>query len=282
MTTTSSPTTPTPTEDPSELQAVGLDGSSFARLGVEIKPRLILAIDGLEKQGKTHFAFTAPGPIAYQSIDIGEEGVISKFPGKQVFIAKYRFNVRTGLGASSQVMRTAPKFMEMSQITQQAEEVYNRFYTDFHKAIRSNVRTIIWDTASEVWELLRMARYGKLTEVKQEHHGPIKAEMRELIREAYDSDCNLILLHKLKSMWIDNQRQYGKYERQGMPDMGFLVQCNATVRRDRESGLFSVEVTDCRQNASLMGLRLEGDNCCFPMLASMVFQDVPSAYWGNE
>ena len=63
------------------------------------------------------------------------------------------------------------------------------------------VRTISVDTATELWELLRMARFGKLTQVMPYQYGPVNAEFRSLIRMAYASDKNLILLHKMRKVY---------------------------------------------------------------------------------
>ena len=41
--------------------------------------RLVVRVGGLEKEGKTHFALTAPGPIGAIDMDRGMEGVVEKF-----------------------------------------------------------------------------------------------------------------------------------------------------------------------------------------------------------
>ena len=57
---------------------------------IETHKRLIVSIAALEKCGKTHFALTAPGPIAYFNFDIGVEGVIGKFcKDKSIWVTDY-------------------------------------------------------------------------------------------------------------------------------------------------------------------------------------------------
>ena len=51
----------------------------FAPIKKLDRTRLIVSVEGLEKRGKTHFAMTAPPPIAYFDMDIGAEGVVNKF-----------------------------------------------------------------------------------------------------------------------------------------------------------------------------------------------------------
>ena len=136
----------------------------------------------------------------------------------------------------------------------------------------SKVRTVVMDTASEVWELLRMAAFGKLDHVMPHHYGPVNAEYRGLLRMAYVSDKNLILLHKVKNEYINDKRT-GNYERAGFTDTGFMVQVNVRCWR-RLNGdkqlVFGMTIDDSRQNADVAGMELEGEMCSFPMLASVV------------
>jgi len=227
---------------------------------IEIKPRLILSISGLEKQGKTHFALTAPGPIAVFSTDIGEEGVVSKFTEeKDVYIMKI------------------DRIDEDS--AEQAPAEFSRFRDAYRQMLRGNeVRTIMFDTATEIWEILRMARFGRLTQVMPYQYGPVNAEYRALIRDAYAYDKNLILLHKMKSRYINDKRT-GEYDRAGFSDTGFLVQVNTRVYRysPEDGGEFAIYIDDCRQNPDLAGEELAGPLCSFNFLAGSVMPDVN---WG--
>jgi hypothetical protein len=224
--------------------------------------RIIVSVAGLEKQGKTHFALTAPGPVALFSTDIGEEGVTEKFEKEKEVWVK-----------------------DVARIDEDAAEEapaeWDRFksaYLDLMKG--SEVRSIVVDTATEIWELLRMARFGRLTQVMPYQYGPVNAEFRALIREAYKWDKNLILLHKMKAQYINDKRT-GEWERAGFSDMGFLVQVNTQVYRyDPESGgEFCLWVKDCRQNPDLAGEVFEGEGCSFPMLAMNVLPNVDPSAW---
>lgn len=216
-------------------------------------PRLIMSVAGLEKQGKTHFALTAPGPIAMFSTDIGEEGVVEKFiDEKEIYL------------------------MSIDRVDEDAAEQAPTEFERFRKAYKEmlrgkEVRTIVVDTATEIWELLRMARFGRLTQVMPYQYGPVNAEYRALIRDAYNYDKNLILLHKMKAQYINDKRT-GEYERAGFSDTGFLVQINSQIYRysPDDGGDFVLWVRDCRQNPDLAGQELEGPMCNFQMLAEMV------------
>lgn len=228
---------------------------------IEIAPRIIMSIEGLEKQGKTHFALTAPGPIAMFSTDIGEEGVVSKFKDKDIWVM------------------SIDKVDENS--TEQAPKEYARFKTAYTDVLRGkDVRTVVIDTATEIWEILRMARFGRLTQVMPYQYGPVNAEYRALIREAYTYDKNLILLHKMKPQYINDKRT-GEYERAGFGDTGFLVQVNAQVYRysPSDGGEFVIYVRDCRQNPDLTGEEFMGPMCSFPFLASQIIPDINPSIW---
>jgi len=213
------------------------------------KRRMLLSICGREKQGKTHFALTAPGPIALIDMDIGTEGVIEKFADKKIYYLDFK----------------PPEDRAL------AESDWDRLVEGYSAVLEHpEIRTLIWDTATEGWELLRMARFGKLSQVMPHAYGPVNAEWRRLIRKAYDADVNLILLHKMKRMYV-NDKWNGKYERSGFSDIGFLAQCNAEVSRNAETGEFRCHVIDSRQNPDLAGMDLEGPMCTFETLLDLVF-----------
>ena len=226
-----------------------------------IQPRLIISISGLEKQGKTHFSLTAPGPIAMFSTDIGEEGVVDKFGDKNLHI----MNI--------------DRIDENS--AEQAPKEFDRFKKAYKDMLRgTEIRTIIVDTATEIWEILRMARFGRLTQVMPYQYGPVNAEYRALIRDAYNYDKNLILVHKMKAQYI-NDKKTGEYERSGFNDTGFLVQVNAQIYRyaPQDGGDFALFIKDCRHNPDLAGEEIVGPMCTFPFLASMVMPNVPADMW---
>lgn len=221
-------------------------GNGFRRAGADdAVTRLIVAISGLEKQGKTHFALTAPGPIALFNLDVGLEGVSSKFvrEGKSVFVYD--------------VGRT--------QSPNEAKIAWAELVKAYTSVLANkSIRTVVLDTATEVWEMLRLARFGKLAQVMPFQYGPVNAEYRALLRAAYTSDKNLVLLHKMKVKYVNDKRT-GDYERSGFSDTGFIVQMNCEVFRDEDG--FNLSVLDCRHNPEMMGDVLTGPLCSFKYLA---------------
>lgn len=241
--------------------------------------RLILSIEGIEKTGKTHFALTAPGPIGLIDMDIGLEGVIEKFAQtKKIYVA--RFNYRDA---------TSPdEWQKMWDKMKQAL---------MDSLISRSIRTVIVDTASEMWELARMAAFGKLLQVKSHHYAPVNAEFRDLITKAHNSDKNLILIHRQKKEYV-NEQWTGRMERSGFGEVGGAMQANIVSwritaldetygkgREDEYRG-FGITIRDSRKQPELAGTELldlteQGLPAMnnFPYLALQIFPSTDQSEW---
>ncbi len=240
-----------------QLAALG-----FEKPDVAILPRLILSISAREKQGKTHFALTAPGPIAFFNTDIGIEGVINKFaPRKEIMIMN----------------------MPVPDSQVEAKKCWEKFKSAYDSVLRmKDVRTVVLDTATEVWELLRMYKFGKLSQVMPHQYGPVNAIYRRMLKDSYASNKNIILLHKMKPVYIDDKRT-NKYERAGFSDTGYIVQANCIMFRDpvtkeNPNPQFNIQIEDSRHNPDVVGMKFSGAMCNFPMVASMILGE---GDWGD-
>lgn len=259
----------------------------FKRSDQEVARRLICSIDGLDKQGKTHFGLTAPGPMAIINTDDGLDGVIQKFhKKKEILVADYKVDF-----GSNRIAK--PTLEQQQELANQCDKIWRNIMKDYKEALDGGARTVLCDTGTELWEILRMARFGKLTQIMPHHYGPVNAEFRDFIRMAYDKtvarghscDVNLILQHKLKDEYKNGADgkgvKTGEYERAGMKDIAYLVQVAAVAWR--EDGLpvpdcFHLTVTNCRQNADMTGQDLQGDMASFPVLAGAVLDCDPEEF----
>ena len=248
----------------------------FVPAGQAMKRRLIVNLEAEEKCGKNHMAFSyTGGPIYLHSFDIGDEGVVEKFcgpserypeggpfwyPGRpDIFKAEYILEVQPGEGTTKEVQ-------------QAAERTWDSFVANYKESIRLTAASeglVIVDTGTEMWELLRLASFGKLTQVMPHHYGPVNAEMRDLVRLAFEGH-NVIFLHKLVDEWEnytgsdgkEKGRKTGRKSRKGFGDIPFLVQCNIQCwREDLEGGgsNFWATVVDCRQNPSINNTVIAND-----------------------
>ncbi len=233
-----------------------VQGTSFQKLQAQAKRRLIVVVQGHEKTGKTHFALTAPGPIGIFDLDIGTEGVVEKFAtDKEIHLAEY-----------------AVSFPYDQKV---AEKTWQQFRNDYKVILGgSGVRTGIIDNAVEAFELLRIAKLGRLQQVMPHLYSGVNGEFRELLRMAYKSDTNLILIHKLRKQYVQ-EAWNGKYERAGFGDMGYLAQ--VIVETFREDDVFKLRVLDCRQNPMIKGLVIEKPT--FMKLALAVYPDSTEDQW---
>ena len=242
-----------------------LHTTSFQLAVAPARRRLIMSLHGKVKQGKTHFALTAPGPIAVQNLDMGLDGVVQKFQGhKRIYVSNYE-------GIRSADLQS----LDPAQVMKKMEETWIRFVDDYHWALK-NCRTVVWDTASEVWELARLTRLGKIGNIKPHHYAMVNMEFRELIREAEAGDTNFILLHRVKKEYV-NEQWSGAYERAGFGDVGSWVHLIASAERQDDG--FHLCVEACRQNPNLRGADLPELLATFPQLAMLVFAGTSLEDW---
>ena len=249
---------------------------SLAKLGFTDKPgmdlpSLSICSSGLEKKGKTHFAFTAPGPIAVIASDTGTLEIADKFrrQGKAVYYAEYE--MPRGSGSARQAA---------------AEKTWNKV-EDFIYGVAEerSIRTFIGDTGTEFWELLRLARFGKLTQVMPHHYGPVNEEFQSMVKRiAKRPGLNSIWIHKAKKEYKTNKEGKdawtGRHERAGFGDMGYLCDVVITHHFDTETREFYLKVADSRKNTQeLIGLELRAEMCDFPTLAQLAYPESDPSYW---
>jgi AAA domain len=244
----------------------------------EPKPRMIVATMSQEKRGKTHFAMTAPGPIAYINIDKGEEGVLNKFKkkGKRILYKEIP-KPKRGLKGDAAKAAYTEAFEEIKEALEVAID-------------NPSIKTVVVDTATELWEYLRLARHGKLTQIMPHQYTDINAEFRELIRTLFDSNKNAILIHKVKKEYKegkDGKANFtGRYEFAGFSEMRFLAQVVVEHRRyENEEGpgvTFGIKVLDSRLEPDCIGLELDGPSCNFTDLAISHFPDIDPSEWEDR
>lgn len=221
-----------------------------------IPERSTVVVQGRWKQGKTNFGLTAPDPIAHFNLDVGLEGVIEKFRTKKTIYSN-PYHYRTETGASSQAM---------------ALPVWEKFRSDYLYFLgQPEIRTLMLDTETEAFDLIRFARLGTLALPKDAgyKYGPVNAEFRQLLLLAFASDKNLILVKKMRDEYVKDVKT-GNDEPAGYKETGYLVQMNLLAWRDGISGPFHLTVEDCRQNPEIAGMDFEGEMCDWDFIMNMV------------
>ena len=244
--------------------------SPYSNLGLTspsldgFKQRLILSIAGFEKTGKTHLACTGRGPVVVINLDVGDEGVVEKFAatGKEVYVHNIPLQRPTVLisasdGASQEIWKK-----QWIDLNIMLEHIYSL-----------QPGTVVIDTMTEVYELARLAHFGKTDQVMPNKYGVVYAELRSLVRQAYAAEnTTTVFVHKM-GMGFDSKQP----ETKGWKEMDFMTQVN--LRNDRtppETGYgmdtYFTVVKDCRQNPNVNGYRLDGEQFSIPYIEWFVLQ----------
>jgi len=243
--------------------------STFVRAEKELTRRIIVSLTGEEKTGKNHTAFTASAPLFVHSFDIGLDGVVQKFQReKEIYVADYELSIQPGEASPQEVAEAADK-------------VWTQFISNYRDGLAScgNGTTVV-DTDTECYELLRLARFGRVANVLPHMYGPVNAELRDMVRESYDHDANVFFLSKKTDVWEnyvdangkERGRKTGEKARKGFGDLPFLVQVVATTTREdtSEGTVFGVTIEDCRLNPSANGVSVPND---YEFIMSAIFED---------
>lgn len=244
--------------------------------------RLIVVSRAHDKCGKTHFACMAPDPVFYAGTEQGDEGVVDKIAEKyNRVIIKKDFIV-------------PPNRKDKGLY----EKVWDDFANTWVKVCDSGkFKTVVLDNAGDLWELIRMARFGKLTQVRPEQYAPVTAEFEELMNYPKQiRGLNAIYLHKLKKEYVkakgtsnDRGDWNGSYVPRGCESMAYLAQVNIEhfryLRNDNRRG-FGIRVINSRVSGDCDGLELTDDQdgmgidmCNFAGLAMALYPGTVEGDW---
>lgn len=280
--------------------SLALEGFNFNL--PDMAPSVVISIEGTEKSGKSDLASRAPGPIIYMALDLGEDGVVQKH---QRGVAD-RGLAAQRIGVKRYTWAWSPQIAQ-GDYEAQGEylktTVWKEFQEDYQRALHSEARSIVWDTATEVWELHRLTKFGKLLQNPQMFYGPLNAEFKEMVRRAKIANKNLILLHQQKEEQVeevvmrDNGPQKvltktGRMLRQGMSKIGNLVDAYVETRyvppvfetsrgkrvgNERiDGGYFEVEVLRARHNEPANGMILK-----MPSFEDVAEVCMPEVEWSS-
>lgn len=201
-----------------------------------VNKRAVVSVTAMEKEGKTHFALTGPQPLVYFDVDAGSEGVIEahKAMGKEILV--YRLRV--------------VKEEDQAQWEKQWEDLKDKLVAAWGLPFG----TVIVDTKTELYELVRLVKFGKLSQISSYQYDRTNKEIRELIRLAYESSMSTVFIHKMRPVYLNDKRT-GDYEPKGWGDMPFNVQANLFpfCMEEGDKIVFKVKVKDCRLNAKMRG-----------------------------
>jgi hypothetical protein len=270
---------------------VVLPNAGFEELTGDSPRRIFAQLQAQEKCGKTHFCCTMPGPIAAITTDTGTEEVARKFQrkGKKFYIKHI----------------DVPREEKGTRLGQNTDK-YEKFWWDVEDAVdwvlnNRSIKSMFIDTITELWEIFRLARFGKLTQVNPQHYGPVNREFSDWLKRIYRTrpDLNVIFISKVKKEYKamktkEETAWNGKWERAGFGDLAYIARMNIEAYYERtiserdpvtgadvivQDGRFAMHVLDCGENADVIGLRMYQPELDFATLAVNVFPDSDFPEW---
>ena len=234
--------------------------------------RLVMRIGGFEKDGKTHFGLTMPAPISVLNIDRGLEGVVEKFAReKEIHISK--------------------DFRAMPSVTREDNERrWDAIMEAYTVALEDHtIRSVLYDTDTEAWEIVRLGFFGKLVGVRELHYPEVNSIFRDVIDMALAHDKNVILTCRLRKQYIrtkstegkESASWNGKWEESGFGEFGSIVQANLRAKIESIDGKNTptIRVINCRQNMQMNGEVFEGDMATFPWVAANIIEGTSPEDW---
>lgn len=244
-----------PASELKKMTTYGVDTSPGRTQSINKFRRLILAITAKEKCGKTTFGLTMPKPILMLNFDRKVEQTVLD---------------SLGIGEDDLYIR------EIRVNGDDAQDEHKRLWDDvkglFLWALNdsSGIRSILVDTESEMWELIRMAYFGKLTQILPYQYTEVNAVYKNLLDGADRADKNLCLLRKMKKQY-KNDTWNGKFEPAGFGKVKDVVQVNGEMylmEDDEGEEQFTFEVVSNGLKAGMNHRTFMDWECSFPFVAA--------------
>ena len=238
------------------------------------RPRMIVSGRGEERAGKSQFGLTMPAPIAVFPFDNNTDELIQKFRRYKKILAP-----------------EDPIYFKPEYSKEEHDVLWGRFMELFKNAVASPfVRSIMVDTGTEMYELARLAKFGKLKEVPAHFYDLVNSEFKKLINLIYPSNKNLYITHRVKDQYVKTGEKQsartGKRIEDGFNAVRYKVQINVLCwrdlkRRDDEAGTegFGMTIDDCTQNETLAGTFLEEPDNNWQDLGKLVYPDSTDKDW---
>ncbi len=261
--------------------------------------RLIANIQSIKKsEGKTRLTFTARKPIGYISVEIGgEEGVADGFipEGQESFdgiqIAKIRMAAPVypnpeDFGADKDGLKKYDEAVSAA-VQAVAEPAMASFYTAYYTSL-SNMATTVVDTGTDLYQLARLANFGRLEKIPQLAYAQVKRDIAKLLDDAYSQPGSCLWIHHMKDKGevIDKKWQgTGVYEMDGCNVVNDKVQAVIQLWRTEltEPSMstgrmveFNAQIVDSRHNADAMGTVLKDDQISLADIGMVIMKSVRS------
>lgn len=246
------------TTDPNyvaRLKAMG-----FAVPSTTLQRRLIVSTSGMEKSGKTHFALSGPQPIIYMNLDKENNPAITTYAqARGIEIYEQSFYVTRG-GAN-------PASLQAANLP-----VWNAFKAAITEAWQVGKGTVVVDTDTQLYALLRLAFHGKISQIPPFTYGIMYAELEDLLNiKAYNSGMCGVFIDKMGPVFEGK----GAMERKGYGNMPYLTQMNIQNMREEVPAVIDPITKQLITPAGSAFSIWIKDSSITPLLNNKRFQDPP-------
>lgn len=241
---------------------------------------LMINIDGAEGCGKTSLALTMAelGTVGYididQSIDRARRPVMPK--GRTLQVRQLSVRYQGGMAEEVTKRTCLPAWQGMrKQVNTLAKEWAN---------------TIIADTGTELWELLRLGAFGTLTPQGRTDrlYGPVNAEFRQFLRGINRNHLrHLIVINQMKDEYKDvmvagkkDSIKTGNLQRVGFKELGYLADMTLRCYKGKD-GSFRAKLEMCKlapNGPALEGTDFEDEDLNLPKILAMITDTTPEEW----
>lgn len=228
--------------------------------------RLIMAVAGEDKHGKSALGLGMPPPVMHFNFD-------RKIEQSSLDVL--------GVPASNLIIKEVRVDIDESQdlVKRKWDEVYEAYM--WALASSSSIQSIVIDTETEMWALARLAYFGKVSQVMPIQYTQVNYKYANMISEADRHDKNVLFLRRLKKEYKQDNWT-GKMEVAGFSQLRYLTQVNAEISRkwneDTEQEEFCLEIVNNALKAGMNGHDFTGEMCTFAWVAALLTDTTPDEW----
>lgn len=230
------------------------------------KRHVFMLVYGDTGTGRTTFALTAPGPILLMHSAEKIDGVVEPF-AREKEIKLFNFGeVYPPEATGDQVKAAAAaKWSQMKAVWVHGLE---------------NFRTVIIDTETDAWELVRNAYFGDVKPTGgrlEQNWGPVNADWKSMFKQfKSQTGANLIVISQTEDEYKENDKGFsnktGRTVRKGQKSIPFMV--DVAVRTDtkerRRDTVYRSTIEKPWGNGPLKGESYEDQLSTFPVVMSEI------------